>query len=194
MKNIDERMEEISRRSERIIRTRKQTRKNLLITLIPVTLCVGVLCAFKLPDAFGTRSSVSYSAVETPSTLEETKLASGKIEVSGPGVSHVYTEAKEVTQIRTLLDILSTPNVNNTTADFNSIRAEGDDSNETFSTVMGDACQENGYRIVITDPNGSKQAYLLAGQVLTDVTAGKSFTLHESDYFALKDALGICLY
>lgn len=45
MMNLDERMSEIHRRSEIILQTRKR-RKRMMLTCIPILLCVGIVSAF----------------------------------------------------------------------------------------------------------------------------------------------------
>lgn len=193
MRDFEERKAEVFRRSEKRIKERKQHRKHILLTCIPMVLCIMMLGVYVLPEMRVENSpdgvivpefSETHPVTETVEDCLNSLLAE-TVEVSGNGISRSYSSNRDVQQILGLIDeIVATPEVN------------CDDSLRDFATnesTVADASEKKyeSYKILVRRSDGSKAEYLLIGNMLIDQSAQEKFHMDEATCFALKDALGI---
>ncbi len=193
MRDFEERRAEVFRRSEKRIKERKQRRKHILLTCIPMVLCIMMLGVYVLPEMraenlpdgeIAPEFSDTHPAAETVEDCLHSLFA-GTVEVSGNGVSHSYSSDRDVEQILGLIDeIVATPvaNCGDSLRDFGINESSVADLNEK---------KDESYKILVRHSDGTETKYLLAGNMLIDQSTLEKFHMDEATCFALKHALGI---
>ena len=180
MRNLDERVAEINRRSEEIIQFKKKRRKMALASCVPAALCICILVALGVPARQTTESCAP----------EETGCYGGAmyggadgammdtvIEVTGSDFHMSYSSDDSVSKILETIDHLLPSNQEN------SLVAE--------SVYGSAACGGTGYTIVINQAGGNSQTYLLQGDSLIDCRTGDFCDLTKMELQILKTVLGI---
>ena len=193
MRDFEERKAEVFRRSKKRIKEREQRRKHILLTCIPMVLCIMMLGVYVLPEMRAENSpdgvivpefSDTNSAAETVEDCLHS-LFTGTVEVSGNGVSHSYSSDRDVQQILGLInDIVANP------------EDDYDESHRGFSvneSLVADVNEkkDESYKILVRHSDGTETKYLLAGNMLIDQSTLENFHMDEATCFALKHALGI---
>lgn len=196
MRNLNECQAEVFRRSEKRIKERKQRRKHILMACIPLVLCITMFSAFILPAMMPAGSSDKFAPESSNEQLSGAMgtdgvadLFAGSVEVSGNGISHLYTSVEDVQGIVGLItEIVAVPET-----------SEDDEvkdfvTNEDSSTSLKENYKEMGYKILVKRSDGTNTEYFLVGSLLIDESTQEMFHMSEDTYFELKDALGIPLY
>jgi adenosyl cobinamide kinase/adenosyl cobinamide phosphate guanylyltransferase len=193
MRDFEERKAEVFRRSEKRIKEREQRRKHILLTCIPMVLCIMMLGVYVLPEMraenlpdgeIAPEFSDTNPAAETVEDCLHSLLA-GTVEVSGNGISHSYSSDRDVQQILGLInDIVANP------------EDDYDESHRGFSvneSLVADVNEkkDESYKILVRHSDGTETKYLLAGNMLIDQSTLEKFHMDETTCFALKHALGI---
>ena len=191
MRNFEERKAEVFRRSEKRIKERKQRRNHILMTCIPLVLCLTIFGAFLFPQMDDLKQAPESSNEQFSGAMgtdEVGGLFAGSVEVSGNGVSSYYTSVENVQGIMRLINgIEAVPETN-----------DGDDlrdyiTDESTSTDKNENYQENCYKIVVHRSDGTSTEYLLVGSRLIDQNTQQEFPVSEDTMKDLKNALGIPL-
>lgn len=190
MRNLNECQAEVFRRSEKRIKARKKRRNHVLMTCVPLALCVSVLAVFVLSG--GKRSAPeSIDPTVIPLQNEIVQSSTMKIEVSGQGRTKAYTDPEVVMTVYTQLYgyyCASTEDSMGTgAAGGNEFTGKHGITSEVTSSPAG----RNGYQIVITLENGSKLSFDLDGMVLTVRNTNRSYTLTHYQYKVLTEILDI---
>jgi len=191
MRNFEERKAEVFRRSEKRIKERRARRNHILMTCIPLVLCLTIFGAFLFPQMDDLRQAPESSNEQFSGAMgtdEVGGLFAGSVEVSGNGVSSYYTSVENVQGIMRLINgIVAVPETN-----------DGDDlrdyiTDESTSTDKNENYQENCYKIVVKRSDKTSTEYLLVGSVLIDQTTQQEYPVSEDAMKDLKNALGIPL-
>jgi hypothetical protein len=194
MRDLNECQAEVLRRSEKRIKERKQRRKHILLTCIPMVLCIMMLGVYALPEMWTENSPDGdimpefSNANSVAETVEDclSSLFTETVEVSGNGIFRSYSSTGDVQQILGLIDeIMATPEVNYD----DSLRGYG--ANESAVTDNNEERKDKSYKILVRRSDGSAAEYLLIGNMLIDQSTQERFQMDEVTCFALKDALGI---
>ena len=191
MRNFEERKAEVFRRSEKRIKERKQRRNHILMTCIPLVLCLTIFGAFLFPQLDDLKQAPESSNEQFSGAMGKDEIGglfAGSVEVSGNGVSSYYTSVENVQGIMRLINgIVAVPETN-----------DGDDlrdyiTDESTSTDKNENYQESCYKIVVKRSDKTSTEYLLVGSVLIDQTTQQEYPVSEDTMKDLKNALGIPL-
>lgn len=190
MRNFEERKAEVFRRSVKRIKERKQRRNHILMTCIPLVLCLTIFGAFLFPQLDDLKqapeSNNEHYFSGAMGQEADGGLFAGSVEVSGNGVSSYYTSVENVQGIMRLINgIVAVPETDDADKDENFVVEDS-----TSTELKGDH-KENGYRILVKRSDGSSAEYLLVGSMLIDQATQNEFYMSEDTSKELKDALGI---
>ena len=108
MRSFDERIAEIHRRSEKILRQRKKQRRHMLMACIPLVLCISLYAVLILPGEQAAGSmrenySTQDGGVNT-SAGGSGRESVARIEVAGLGISRVFLRQEEIASIMACID------------------------------------------------------------------------------------------
>lgn len=185
MKEIQEYTAEVFRRSEKRIKARRQRRNRILITCIPVVLCLTICGTILLPGVTPTGKSDPKNSVEAMDGMgnsEYTSLSASiaKITVSANGVSKTCTDTEKFALI---LDRLQYPDLE--PPESNGIPGESDSDNgmdykeiTDQSGVLSDF-SVTVYTITLYPHEGDVIQYALSGNTLKNLTANETHTLSQ---------------
>ena len=191
MRELHECQAEVFRRSEKRIKERKQRRNHILMTCIPLVLCLTIFGAFLFPQLDDFKQAPESSNEQFSGAMGKDEIGglfTGSVEVSGNGVSSYYASVENVQGIMRLINgIVAVPETN-----------DGDDlrdyiTDESTSTDANENYQENCYKIVVHRSDGTSTEYLLVGSRLIDQNTQQEFSVSEDTMKDLKNALGIPL-
>lgn len=185
MRNFEQRIAEIHRRSEEILQKRRR-RRRLLLSCAPLVLCLGLLAVFTLlpkPEIPAPESSGE-------SSTHSTSCSVARIEISGAGVSVVHTAPPDVQLISNQLSSY-TPEDSNSAVVEDSYTSQ-DDAESGDSTVTDSSSSLAGeYAITLILHDGSTKTYTLTGSILTDQSTHQVCTLTQKQLKVLRDLLGL---
>ncbi len=190
MRNLNECQAEVFRRSETRIKERRRRRNHILMTCMPLALCVSILAVFMLSGGKFTESEIT-GAAGVPPQNDSAYCYVSKVEVSGQGKTKVFTDPEVVTSIYTQLldyDGIREENILNSESK-TEITPEEEKYGAAF--VTGSLSGASGYRIVITLADGSEISYDWKGMVLTAQNPNRSYTLTKDQQKQLTELLGI---
>ena len=191
MRNFEERKAEVFRRSEKRIKERRARRNHILMTCIPLVLCLTIFGAFLFPQLDDFKQAPESSNEQFSGAMGKDEIGglfTGSVEVSGNGVSSYYASVENVQGIMRLINgIVAVPETN-----------DGDDlrdyiTDESTSTDKNENYQENCYKIVVKRSDGTSTEYLLVGSLLIDQATQQEYPVSEDAMKDLKSALGIPL-
>lgn len=208
LRDLKECQAEVFRRSEKRIAMAKRRRKQLLITGIPLMVCITVLVSVILPkvepempqqpvDAEfstalgdeGETKSIFSGAAGVPEGYASCSVAC--IQVTGMGINEAYTEETDILRIYDQLQscALYMPEANAGDSQALHSQTVKDVGEDTQSDQI--KYSTDGYAITLMMEDGSQEVYWLSENILTDQTWGESFSLTQSQLEALKELLGI---
>ena len=191
MRELHECQAEVFRRSEKRIKERKQRRNHILMTCLPLVLCLTIFGAFLFPQLDDFKQAPESSNEQFSGAMGKDEIGglfTGSVEVSGNGVSSYYASVENVQGIMRLINgIVAVPETN-----------DGDDlrdyiTDESTSTDVNENYQENCYKIVVKRSDGTSTEYLLVGSLLIDQATQQEYPVSEDAMKDLKSALGIPL-
>lgn len=206
MRDLTECQAEVFRRSEKRIKARKQRRKRILMTCIPLVLCAGIWSAVFLPGMLsgnaGELGDPAAPECAPDGIVEDAYSSTGtgitRIIVSGPDCSETYTQASDILQISDSLYTYSTRGqLSGTTDDLTSGSGFTEDNHKetatqpTESVADSDHAESARYRITLVMYDENLLTYSLIGNTLTDLTTAQAHTLTPEEAKELKDLLGI---
>lgn len=195
MRNFEERIAEIERRSEKIIKQRKQRRKHILMACVPLVLTVGIYTGLIAPNMHRkTAEDIPPGAAEgfTADMIESMTDSVVEIQVEGVNVCHTYSASTEIQTITGQFEEFSTR-----------APASGAFSDEAYENTKEDTPREEdrsypmedaaslGYAITLILEDGSKVEYYLQGNVLENRTEEKFYILTQGQLEELKTLIGI---
>lgn len=195
MRNFEQRMAEIHRRSEKILKARARRRKNILIACVPLVLCATVFSVLVLPGITPVGEPNATDPVTnglTAGTISESlTCAVVKIEVTGPDTSRTYTAAED---IRRITDGISAcreeePQYSDIDTPLGAV-SQYDGQVGGTNQVQAEAAPE-GYTVAFITGEGTGVAYRFAGNMLTDLSTGQIYPLTQKQAEELRDLLGI---
>lgn len=174
MRSFEERLAEIDRRSEKIVKARKRRRTGILAVCLPLAVCIGIAVPTLVKER--TRPNGQYQA-------ESYSCAVAEIRVSGPGLSRIYRQEQDILHILAGLDAYeNSPEQNEWVAE-----SDGLDNSESSELSISAAV----YTITVTMGDGQVKKYRLEGCALEDLTVGKTYALTKAQRKELAELLGI---
>lgn len=195
MRELHECQAEVFRRSEKRIKERKQRRQRILMTCIPLVLCLTIFGTFLFPQL--------NNNMQAPEGMpeSETQAAMGQdenqsmtcsiveIKVSGNGVSIRYTDVADLLLISDQLNTYGTraPETSGTTNE------DGSDRSENADDVVGGVADSANaaYTITLVTHEGEKTEYQLIGNTLLNQTTNQAYTLTYEQAKELREILGV---
>ena len=195
MRELHECQAEVFRRSEKRIKERKQRRQRILMTCIPLVLCLTIFGTFLFPQL--------NNNMQAPEGMpeSETQAAMGQdenqsmtcsiveIKVSGNGVSIRYTDVADLLLISDQLNTYGTrePETSGTTNE------DGSDRSENADDVVGGVADsaDAAYTITLVTHEGEKTEYQLIGNTLLNQTTNQAYTLTYEQVKELREILGV---
>ena len=195
MKNFEERLAEISRRSEAILLQRKKRKKQILTVCIPLVLCAVVAIPFLLPMSpkkqSGSAELVTLqedSSNQKNSINESLTVTTDFTAIKITNLSQTYSLTNQ-TQIAQISDF-----VYNSTENFESYETQEDA--EGNPPVDNSALPEGDFLIRMYAGEEEKESYRLSdGCILVDNKTGKAYRLpgEEAEIFTelLQEAIVI---
>ena len=193
MRSLEQRIAEINRRSEEIMKKRKLRRKQLMITCIPVVLCVSLACAFGLPG-LETHDGVA------PGTPEHVVVGCPqkgsadyvRMEIAGQDFTTVSEDPNRfiafVESLQT--DTLVQSDNNSAVCDEGmSAGTRGDGTEDKNSQTYYSATNE--YTVSLVKANGKSVRYRLAGNTLWEENTDVAYALTAKQAEELRKLLGI---
>ena len=195
MRELHECQAEVFRRSEKRIKERKQRRQRILMTCIPLVLCLTIFGTFLFPQL--------NNNMQAPEGMpeSETQAAMGQdenqsmtcsiveIKVSGNGVSIRYTDVEDLLLISDQLNTYGTraPETSGTTNE------DGSDRSENADDVVGGVADSANaaYTITLVTHEGEKTEYQLIGNTLLNQTTNQAYTLTYEQAKELREILGV---
>ena len=189
MRTLQECQAEVFRRSEQRIRERKKRRKHLLMLCIPLVLCLTAVSGL-LISGFGlsksTDEAIPEMSYDGSVTYPAVNVSPDTVEVSGNGLSHLYTAEEDVQGIIDLIDkVVSTMQVTTATG---SVIAE---TTPASTMVTEEDPKANTYHILIRHGNGRVNEYSLSESFLTDHATLQTFPITADTYCAFMDILNL---
>ena len=193
MRNFEERIAEIERRSEKIIKPRKQRRKHILMACVPLVLTVGIYTGLIAPNMH--RKSAEEAppeAMETcPAGIMDSMTDSVvEIQVEGVNVCYSYSSSTKVQTISGQLEDFST----RAPASGALLDEEMQESAQEDDSRTGADIAKQGYVITLILEGGGTKEYALVDNQLTDCAENRTYTLTKQQLQDLKSLLGIPLY
>ena len=212
MRSFEERIAEINRRSDRIIKERKKRRKYILATCIPVVLCIGLWLAWPAQKPTPEEPKDTNNAINVPMDEIKAPLDSPssnryvlRVDVSGNGFNDYHTDEDLVTAIYdrlcsfTVSEDVEYQEPTETIIDGGHTNGGSNDivcgeQPEPEYSVDSSPIQDQSpdqYHITLTLENGSKIEYVLIDHLLSNVTANEEAILSDNEVAKLKTLLGI---
>ncbi len=184
MRDFEERMAEIYRRSDQIIRQRKKRRKYALMACIPLVLCLTLLAGLALPSMMPTTAKDGAAAPENmmSDSSESHDASVWKIQVSSPGRELTHTQPSEILEISGYINrcILEAPKCGeNVIVDHNIADMEN------FGIAL------TGHTVTLLRKNGRENQYYLEKNVLVNLQTNCAYSLSEGQLHELRTLLGI---
>lgn len=183
MRDLQQCQAEVFRRSEKRIQQNKKRTKHILLTCVPLVLCLAVCCTVMWPGVPSGDMCAPECAPEMPISTEPAMGAPSTVVTVNYGeLSLCYTDSNQTLQICELLE-----------QPLNRYEENREEVNygvpEDILTNATDGLAS--VKIVVQTPQGTQTEYLLCGNVLQNVTKGEERTLTQAQAEALKKSLGI---
>ena len=196
MRELQECQAEVFRRSEKRIKERKQRSKRILMTCIPLVLCLTAFGAFLFPQLFNHKQApedmlgpAGTQAAMGQDEYQSLTCAIAEIKVSGNGVSMHYTDVADLLLISDQLHTYGTRAPETNAA----VSEDGSDRNENAQDVIGSITYSANaaYTITLITHEGVKTEYCLFGNTLRNQTTNQAYTLTYEQAKELREMLGI---
>ena len=196
MRELHECQAEVFRRSEKRIKERKQRSKRILMTCIPLVLCLTAFGAFLFPQLFNHKQApesilgpAGTQAAMGQDEYQGLTCAIAEIKVSGNGVSMHYTDVADLLMISDQLHTYGTRAPETNAA----VSEDGSDRNENADDVIGSITYSANaaYIITLITHEGVKTEYCLFGNTLRNQTTNQAYTLTYEQAKELREMLGI---
>lgn len=187
MRNFEDRMAEITRRSDTRIQKRKEMRRRVLAACVPLVMCVFLGGAYLMGR--GTEVRNGDISVEDKATVLESAAQSflGSVAVEGSSTYTVQQDRQAVEKVQRILEQIISSEI---TASYN----QTDSQTDRASYLPGpnkEYSLHKEYSITCIDPQGNESTYLLSGMSLKDCQSGNIYGLTGKQRTDLLNALGI---
>ena len=167
MSNLDQRMAEIRRRSEKILKERKKRRQVILAACIPVILCVGLYAMIRKPANDHNQVTAQVFPENTMADfIPQAHLNGNPLSQADAQQLHLLFD-QIIFSGYGLLDSNLEPD----------IRADAAEDALVPEMEASSTTDVVSYTIRLIMEDGTQQEYLLTGNVLTEVSTGLSTTL-----------------
>lgn len=189
MITIEERMAEIKRRSEVILKKRRQRKKIFWITSISTIICVSLYLQstkyYKNSDMIQDNNIIATNSIEdtTESTMHEIHLMS--VKVIGSGIEITNNQKEVLIDVAHIFDCITA--TESTDCKIN------DEFSTSSSEVSGNFNNETDYRFILTNIEGQSKEYVLKEHFLIDLNTNKKYPVDHTDVTLLLQILGINL-
>ena len=201
MRSFEERKEEIFRRSEkRIIQRRKNTWR-LIVTCVPLVLCVGIASGYLALGGFGRMDSAAPEAAldpyysiqdsyagngeampESPECMPEFAHEAVSLQISDGNQSKTYTQQQILDTFQCMLTVLQEEVTDNTgIPDV----PESIDEPKTEGNFSANGASE--YSLILTRSDGSQEVYNITDGVLTGPYG--AYELTDSQFMWIRNIL-----
>lgn len=191
MRNLDQRMEEIRQRSEKILCARKRRKKAILSLCIPLVAVVGLLTVLARPTglthptpATAQTNGETGAAMDYENTSRTCSIA--RIQVSGNGHSLTHTDTDRILDIWGQLTAMQ-----NSDKLFSYATAEDVNGSPPSNTQKVNHSQSGVYRLVLTLHEGGSREYYLTPDGLECPHENKIYAVTDSQRSQLLALLGI---
>lgn len=180
MRDFEQRREEIFRRSQARIQARRKRNKRIVMTCVPVALCLCV-AGFFLSGPFAVSNDCAEAENNSQFSCDQSSngsLITSLVEVrvtDGKG-ERVYTDPQVVQMVSAMLTFPETED-GSTVAD----RADG--------ALMENMAAALGCVLKVTDVTGTETTYALLDGQLTELDSGRSRVLDDAQLKQLREAL-----
>lgn len=178
MRDFEQRKAEIFRRSEDRLTQRKR-RRRMIISCVPIMICIAFLSVFKLPDIeLETGKSAPDAYNQTVSTEKYIS-----VRIQGKGENSGYTKVIEDQEI--IEKIVNS--IAGAESEKNSTESSEPDENKLAGTPQDAVAgaspsrkeEDSGYTITISASDGSERIYTLSEDILTDEKNTRIFLTDE---------------
>ena len=207
MRNFDQRMDEIRRRSEEL-KLKQRKRRKLALTVIPLALCLVLCLGVLLPEVYpsledgvsieangGMPGRGESSGAMNPEQSAGTALSVERIEITGKGLDRTVSDPAVIAQICALWDkgTASTPNFSISGAPLGGAGQDPTGVHDGYSVDIynGKSSPKDCYIVAFTDIDGSVRKYKLNESVLTELSTGETDFLSEDELTKLYGLLGL---
>ena len=196
MRSFEERIAEIERRSEKIKRERRQRRKHVLMTCVPLVVIAGMCAGIgfingdrKSAPPTDIESAGYQEAVGMDENLPEVSIRVQSVQVSGEELVLTFSEPEDIVAIMNCLSPYSYA----TRAPGSGLTTEtAEEDNTVESSVMDSTSSHDEYTItVILEGAGEVNIYSIRGNTLKNHQEEETYTLTEKQLKELKTLLGI---
>ena len=188
MRNFDERIAEIYRRSEKIVQQRKKRRKHILLVCIPLVLCLTVLGALSMPSMMPKGDAAPENMAADASGIYTANVV--KVDVTGENRTLTYTDVQDVLRITDYLRECTLEPPAAVQPENNGVC----DREDSSQSVLEDQSTENtGYTVTLVMEDGSQIRYFLQDHQLINAQTNCSYPLSQGQLKELKAQLGLSL-
>ena len=178
MRNFEQRKAEVFRRSKARIQKRKRIINSIVLTAMPLILCLSVYAGSLLTAApAGNPQSPEEELIPATGGNQEITLQSCQITVEKENFSYIETDPDTIQAVRsTIRDIFD-----------GNLQSEIYSQPEDFASTTTSA----GFRITIALEDGDESVYILSDRSLTDEASGIRRTLTTDEWTTLAKLLNI---
>ena len=186
MKNLEERMAEINRRSEERIRKRNRRRRQMLMLCIPLVLCIGITALLNLPN----RTDKGFSGGGYKEDVDMNSQVCSYVQAEiyrGENEEQlkIVIDKVEVTKLYCAVAFPENYGVSGTVGGNESANGPSGTKDE-----VTDAVRVQTYTIVFSTEEGDESTYSLYGNVVSWEDTGWEQTLSKERLAKLKLILG----
>lgn len=186
MRDFEQRKAEIFRRSEERLTQRKR-RRRMIISCVPLVICIAVLSVFHVPDLIpasndGDKYQVEENKDISSAQTDETKSYSTvKVQARSENTEY-YREFEEPESVEKIVNTIEKYNSekNNASASTEA-QTHYDNATDAGATMAAELPEEDkkedGYRITVVSSDGSERVYTIVDGYLRDLTNGKKVFL-----------------
>lgn len=193
MRNFEERMEEIRRRSEKIIKERKKRRLYIVAACVPAVLCVALVLPQVLPkDTM--EPSIDSGAVNED--YQNPNRNRSYVEVSGNGMTITLSQPELVNQIVHVINSAAKPEMN--VSEQPEFQDEVEDAYKDFLmedsedvAISSEYSSVSVYTVTVHTASGETRYYELMGNQLKSGDSQEIRILTDQELQELRNLLGI---
>ncbi len=178
MRDFEQRKAEIFRRSEERLTQRKR-RRRMIISCVPIVICIAFLSVFKLPDIeLGGGKSAPDAYNQTVSTE---KYISVRIQGKGEnsGYSNVIEDQETIEKIVNSIAGAESEKTSTESSEPADNKLAGKPQDAVAGASPSKKEEDSGYTITIAASDGSERVYTITDDILTDEKNTRIFLTDE---------------
>lgn len=178
MRDFEQRKAEIFRRSEERLTQRKR-RRRMIISCVPIVICIAVLSVFKLPDielGGGKSAPDAYNP-----TVSTEKYISVRIQGKGEnsGYSKVIEDHETIEKIVNSIAGVESEKNSTESSEPTENKSAGKPQDAVAGASPSKKEEDSGYTITIAASDGSERVYTISDDILTDEKNTRIFLTDE---------------